>query len=388
MKNITSKLILFLSVLFSLESLSQKVVMPQKKKVLSQPKVENNSEYLTDQSGNTYKTVKIGSNVWMAENLKSKYFANGDKIQEYIKGGEGGTSIRPYFSIENNGLHTYSWKAVIDPRGIAPEGWHVPTKADWEDLLSNCKSDKDLRSTSGWPIVVSPGYYERLDCPNCKYWNSEYRRKVPCHKCQDSRKVQGKYVARKSINTNGNDRLKFNVQFSEATTRNEVEYWIRYWSSQYVEGSSREMYFFEIGLSYFYIGGSSANITSGSSWLREAMLPIRLVKNKPNQDYSEIAKGQPSESSIPVVKTKTLYFNNDQNDTTPKKSCSDFPFTLGCVNTKIGELNAKFFRGNRYGDMYNKQLENFLDNRGYFSNSKNELTRDTWEYLMNVKIEK
>lgn len=97
-------------------------------------------------------------------------------------------------------------------------------------------------------------------------------------------------------------------------------------------------------------------------------------------------KTDDKKSNIPIVKSKPLYFNNDQKDATPKKDCSDFPFTLGCVNSKIGDLNAKFFRGNRYEDMYNKQLEKFLDNRGYFSDSKNELTRDTWEYLMNVNI--
>ena len=114
--------------------------------------------------------------------------------------------------------------------------------------------------------------------------------------------------------------------------------------------------------------------------------PIDKKDDKKKVDVVATTKSDNKKSNIPVVKSKPLYFNNDQKDTTPTKDCSDFPFTLGCVNTKIGDLNAKFFRGNRYGDMYNKQLEKFLDNRGYFSDSKNELTRGTWEYLMNVNI--
>ena len=85
----------------------------------------------------------------------------------------------------------------------------------------------------------------------------------------------------------------------------------------------------------------------------------------------------------PKIKTKTLTFDNNYIDKTPTKSCDKFPFTLGCVNTKIGDLNAVLFSGERYNDTYNKQLENFLVNKGYFSNSNNELTLDTWNNLMN-----
>ena len=109
-------------------------------------------------------------------------------------------------------------------------------------------------------------------------------------------------------------------------------------------------------------------------------------EDKPNSATNTTTKPDNKKSDIPIVKSKPLYFNNDQKDTTPKKSCNDFPFTLGCVNSKIGDLNAKFFGGNRYDDMYNKQLENFLENKGYFSNSNNELTEKTWNYLMNINI--
>jgi len=90
--------------------------------------------------------------------------------------------------------------------------------------------------------------------------------------------------------------------------------------------------------------------------------------------------------NIPIVKSKPLYFNKQKKITIPTKPCDDFPFTLGCVNSKIGDLNAALFSGDRNNDTYNKQLENFLDNRGYFSNSKNELTKDTWDDLINRNV--
>jgi hypothetical protein len=91
-------------------------------------------------------------------------------------------------------------------------------------------------------------------------------------------------------------------------------------------------------------------------------------------------------SVFPVVKSKPLYFNKDKKVDVPTKDCIDFPFTLGCVNTKIGDLNAKLFNGDRLNDTYGKELEHLLLNTANFSNSNNELTQKTWDYIMNKSI--
>ena len=89
----------------------------------------------------------------------------------------------------------------------------------------------------------------------------------------------------------------------------------------------------------------------------------------------------------PEIKIKTLRFNNDMKDNTPSKDCSDFPFTLGCVNTKIGDLNAKFFSGDRLGDKYTKEFQSILDNGGnFYENPNMEITKDLWNKLMNKNI--
>jgi hypothetical protein len=91
-------------------------------------------------------------------------------------------------------------------------------------------------------------------------------------------------------------------------------------------------------------------------------------------------------SDIPVVKSKPLYFNKQKKVNVATKPCGDFPFTLGCVNTKLGDLNAKFFSGDRSNDTYDKELQKFLDNMGYFPSSSKEITQDLWVKLMNKSV--
>lgn len=109
-------------------------------------------------------------------------------------------------------------------------------------------------------------------------------------------------------------------------------------------------------------------------------------KKKTDSVTSTTTKTDTKKSEIPVVKSKPLYFDKNKKDALPTKDCGDFPFTLGCVNTKIGDLSAKFFSGDRSNDTYDKELENFLDNMGYFPNSSKEITQDLWIKLMNKSI--
>jgi len=90
-----------------------------------------------DVEGNSYKTVKIGDQIWMAENLNVSLFRNGDSIPEartdagWRKAGKEGTPAWCYYDnkSENGNKYgrLYNWYAVNDKRGLAPEGWHIPT---------------------------------------------------------------------------------------------------------------------------------------------------------------------------------------------------------------------------------------------------------------------
>jgi uncharacterized protein (TIGR02145 family) len=98
---------------------------------------------VTDIDGNVYNTIKINNQIWMAENLKTKKYNNGDLI---------GTTIPPNSDISNEpspkyewaydgnesnmtiyGL-LYTWYSVNDDRKLCPTGWHVPTDTEWKIL--------------------------------------------------------------------------------------------------------------------------------------------------------------------------------------------------------------------------------------------------------------
>jgi uncharacterized protein (TIGR02145 family) len=100
-------------------------------------------EDLTDIEGNTYKTVQIGTQTWMAENLKSiKY--NDNSIIPWVAGNSEWTSLTtPGYCWYNNSENAnknmygalYNWY-VVNTGKICPTGWHVPTKEEWMKLAT------------------------------------------------------------------------------------------------------------------------------------------------------------------------------------------------------------------------------------------------------------
>jgi uncharacterized protein (TIGR02145 family) len=96
---------------------------------------------VTDQNGNTYATIVIGTQEWMAENLRTTTYANGDPIPNVTDGIQwGGLTTGAWAHYENNASYEnpygklYNWYAVADPRNVCPTGWHVPTDAEWTVL--------------------------------------------------------------------------------------------------------------------------------------------------------------------------------------------------------------------------------------------------------------
>ncbi|MCB0766432.1 MAG: hypothetical protein KDB95_04400 [Flavobacteriales bacterium] len=94
---------------------------------------------VTDIDGNTYPTVVIGVQEWMAQDLRVTTYANGDPIPVVMDG--------PQWSTLSTGAMTawgaqysagdgklYNWYAVTDPRKVCPTGWHAPSDMEWKQL--------------------------------------------------------------------------------------------------------------------------------------------------------------------------------------------------------------------------------------------------------------
>lgn len=116
---------------------------------------------ITDADGNVYQTIKIGTQLWMKENLKTTKYCNGEDIPN--------VTTNAWFSLttpawtyynndsnnDNNGYgKLYNWYAMHDARNVCPCGWHVPTKLEWETLANYLGglnvAGESMKSTMGW----------------------------------------------------------------------------------------------------------------------------------------------------------------------------------------------------------------------------------------------
>jgi uncharacterized protein (TIGR02145 family) len=120
---------------------------------------------MTDQEGNVYKSIIIGTQEWMAENLKTRYYGNGEVIPSAAN------CCSHYYDFDESyscphGM-TYSWYVCTDSRQLCPVGWHVPSDAEWTILTDflggneiaggRMKSIGNLTDSSGFWLSPNGG---------------------------------------------------------------------------------------------------------------------------------------------------------------------------------------------------------------------------------------
>lgn len=113
---------------------------------------------------NNLSEIKIGEQTWAAKNLDIAVFNNGDSIPQVktdLEWEQYGREKKPAWCYLNNNPENgkkygrlYNWYAVNDPRGIAPEGWHIPAEAEWTKLTEVSGGENEagakMKATGGW----------------------------------------------------------------------------------------------------------------------------------------------------------------------------------------------------------------------------------------------
>lgn len=107
---------------------------------------------VTDIDGNSYQTVKINNQWWMCQNLKTTRFNDGSVIPFFAMNDTSGWQAGPGYKTISDSLYgqLYNYAAVLDPRGLAPEGWHIATDEDWKKLERSIGMDSTDSELMAW----------------------------------------------------------------------------------------------------------------------------------------------------------------------------------------------------------------------------------------------
>jgi len=154
---------------------------------------------LSASSADALPTIQIGIQKWMSKNLDVAFYRNGDPIPQVTDATAWSTLTTGAWCYYNNDStlgnkygKLYNWYAVNDPRGLAPQGWHIPSDVEWytlENTLGGYSVDGGLMKEAGtinWAIpnyagnnnsgwTGMPGGYRNydgtfIDIKNYGYW--------------------------------------------------------------------------------------------------------------------------------------------------------------------------------------------------------------------------
>jgi uncharacterized protein (TIGR02145 family) len=144
---------------------------------------------VTDIEGNTYRTIKIGKQIWMADNLRTTIFQNGDTLPNLVDSLEWNNSVISGYCFQDSSIYgfLYNYYAISDSRKIAPLGWRIPNDSDWQTLIDylggNIIAGGKLKEVG----------FQYWNNPNCGADNSSGFSALP----NGLRKPDGEYVLKR-----------------------------------------------------------------------------------------------------------------------------------------------------------------------------------------------
>jgi uncharacterized protein (TIGR02145 family) len=117
-------------------------------------------ETVQDIEGNEYKTVKIGNQIWLADNLRTTKFQDGSPVKTGFIPDDKDENLLKYGRL-------YNWHDVADERNICPIGFRVATDDDWKELektigMSEVELDKDGWRGEGTAIILKEEHPDTL----------------------------------------------------------------------------------------------------------------------------------------------------------------------------------------------------------------------------------
>jgi len=122
----------------------------------------SSKEVIKDIDGNEYKLVKLGKQVWFKENLKTTKYSNGSEIKYVTDSMEWVTNVSGAYRNYDNDKEAYKDRGklynwyTVSSKMICPQGWHVPSDADWLELI---------KFLEGFELAGN-----RLKDVDCKLW--------------------------------------------------------------------------------------------------------------------------------------------------------------------------------------------------------------------------
>lgn len=130
-----------------------------------------------------YKTIKLGSSSWLAENLSASTFKDGRSIifaknkKEWDSTIENNIPAYTYYnfdtSYESKYGKIYNYAVVADTVGIAPNGWEIPSKTDYYNLLIKNKIEAEIESNKyGLPEEIEGENDAEILRSNNTPWNN------------------------------------------------------------------------------------------------------------------------------------------------------------------------------------------------------------------------
>lgn len=157
---------------------------------------ETDPQEVKDMDGNKYPVVRIGSQLWLKKNLKTSRYRNGDRIPKVSIGFDyndennvTGSYIYCNQDSSNNETYgkLYNFFTTVDPRGLCPAGWHVPTKSEWDVLINHLgginEAGLKLPDSTGFSMLYG-GRFMNVDNSNggsfvspgemASFWSTTY----------------------------------------------------------------------------------------------------------------------------------------------------------------------------------------------------------------------